>query len=277
MRFQVQKMAFVAMTLTAQTLWAQQGSSTSKAVAPAPKEPAFSGSFTVDRGTSLIDWQDGTRQDSLDLGAELGFKFNPTYSGRVILAYSHDLNDSEAHGFADTTFVFSRKGWSLSKSWELKPSLIEIFPTSDDSAKVQNLLFGTGAGIGLGLKPEAVPGLSFGVSVNLIKLIHQYTTKTDDTPNKEYSSKQAMTLGYSVGDFSMGLALAHRDGVSYFGVTSESFEHAESLSYQASENIGINLAHSLAGPVYKANSRDSNVSLWNEDASMVSLGLKVGF
>lgn len=246
-------------------------------ISQAPQK-RWSAMGALSRSTSLYDHQDSSRRDSADIFARLSLRVTDEWTASTAISHSSDLNYTEYTGFGDVSLSIGRRGMPLGEMMTWAPNFSGTFPTSKNSQIHQNLLFAGGASLSISMKPDVLPaGLSLGFGIGLTRLVHQYEESTTGRVNTQWSSRQSVSIGYSLGRFSLSGQVGHRNTISYQGTLRESFDHSQDLSYQASNNLSVSVGHSLAGSVYRPNGQDTNLSLINEQDSTVYGSLTVTY
>jgi hypothetical protein len=101
---------------------------------PAPVE-IFSGFIQGQRATSLYDFQDGTKSDTMDytfrLAAKLGA--NSKYTVKLTAIYSDDLHANGASDWADTALSIGRAPAPVGRYLLMAPAAVVGFATSKES------------------------------------------------------------------------------------------------------------------------------------------------
>lgn len=268
---------------SANTQTAKASTSTTAPVKPkaaAPSTPDFHIAASISRSTSLIDFQDGSRSDSMDYMVNPSLKVSyGTYS--TVLAYSQDLRneyDKRASDWADVplTFAFNPTRWKMNDSFNARItySLTATIPNSQTSVKKDQLQTALSGKIGFALTPAA-DGFSMSVGITAGRNFHAYEEDINGSVLNQYSSNQSLGLGYSIGDWSVSADFINRSRWTYKGNSKSAFEISEEIGYSINDNFSAAIGHSNAGATLKANGSDSNIEMFNENTSMVygTLGL----
>ncbi|MEQ1721970.1 MAG: hypothetical protein ABL930_02260 [Pseudobdellovibrio sp.] len=256
--------------------------SNTKVTKPAPvaTTPDFNISVSISRSTSLIDFQDGTRSDSMDYSVSPSLKVSfGTFS--TVLAYSQNLRDEYTKTASDwsdipVSFSFNSTKFKLTdeQNARISYSLTAVIPNSQYSVKKDQLQTSLSGKIGFSVAPIG-DGFSYGVGVSLGRNFHAYEEDINGSVLNQYSSNQSLSLGYGMGDWSIGADFINRTRLTYKGNTKSSFEISEELGYSVSEHFSVAIGHSNGGSTLKPNGTDSNIDIYNENNSTVygSLGL----
>lgn len=236
-----------------------------------------SGGFQIARSTSLYDFQDGTRKDSLDTELRIDLNFWPYPSSlRIVGGYSRDLRNETSSDFADTSFSL-RRTYAVGETLSLSPSVTAIAPTSKESQIVNNSNGALRAGAALGHTSARLIGWEAGLSLSAGQNFHQYDTATTGRPLSKYTFNQTVSTSYTYKKVGVSGSFSHKNGWSYEGTLRESFEHTEELGWQISRMFSAALGHTNGGSIFKANAQDNNIELISENSSLVYGALTVGF
>lgn len=251
--------------------------------APAPvvrksEEKTWNLMGNLSRATSMKDFHDDTRKDSVDFTGRVGLKLDD-YSASSFFAYSKNLKEgADDSDWIDTVFSVSRKAWVIANTIKLTPSLIMIAPTSKDSRERQNLMGGIGPGLGFGFDKGILPeGLVLRASVNVLRLVHAYEEAQDGAVNTQWTSAQMLGMSYDYKSVGFSIDFVHRNGLTYQGSLKEKFEHIEELYYNATPNVALAVGHALFGAALKADGETSNYAVTNERDSLVYAGLTITY
>lgn len=245
---------------------------------------AFKATVEVSRSTSLYDFQDGSRSDSLDL---LFYPILKTPVGTFSLkeTYSKNLNNDAdtANGFSDATvtYGFGAKDWEWSTPYVLtmSPSISVVIPVSDLSIKKNQLQTAIAGGLTFGIRPDGLAAEKAGswnvaLAVTAGRSFHTYEEDINGSVLNKYSSNQALSLGYSISNWSFGLYYTNRSRWTYQGNIKQSFVLSQVISYSFNDNFYATVGHSNdAGSVLKANGFESNIQIIDENNSGVYLTL----
>lgn len=246
---------------------------TSAVVMQAPKKESriWSGFFNMSRSMNAIDQEDGNRLDGMDYMARLNLRINKDYAIRAQGGYSQDLKDSQNNDFSDTSVSFVRSAMPVGKTFLMNYRINSGLPTSKDSRIRQNLMGSLSGAVSFIVNPKRLqPGVDISASLSVGRNFHQYETALDGRVNTEWSSSQALSLGYN---FSFGLSLtadfSHRNTWSYQNVMRDSFALSQEIGYQMNSSIAIAAGHSNSGSTLKPNGQDTNVQFFDDNSSIV--------
>ncbi len=248
----------------------------------------FSATVEVSRGTSLYDFKDGSRSDSLDLlfvpvlKTPIGnFLVKETYSKNL-----HDDNDTKA-GFSDAavSYGFGAKDWQWSPTYVLTmaPAITVIVPISELSIKKNQLQTAISGGLTFGIRPDGLGAKEAGawnvaIAATAGRSFHAYEEDINGAVLNKYSSNQTLSVGYTISDFSFSFDYTNRSRWTYQGSIKQSFVTAQEISYAVNDHFYTTIGHSNdAASVLKANGFESNVQIVDENNSGVYLTLGSSF
>ena len=249
-------------------------------------ESKFSAAIVLVRGSSLYDFQDGSKKDSMD------YLFIPSYkmaigsvSAKII--YSQDLrNDSpEASGLNDGTITFVKSPikweWSSPYILTLTPTLTAVVPLSKNSIQRDQLQTAIIAGVSFGIIPDGIAkdnGWSLAIGFTAGRNFHQYQESLDGSVVlNRYSSNQTLNLGYAYKDFNVGIEYVHKSRFTYLNNTKDSFELSQEIGYSINDNLSAAIGHSNTGAGLKADGSEANFNVINENDSTVYAQLGISF
>ncbi|KYG66017.1 hypothetical protein AZI86_02815 [Bdellovibrio bacteriovorus] len=239
----------------------------------------WSGYINASRSSSLVDFQDGTRQESADYLTRFSYKFTETYGMRLQGGYSQDMRYSENSDFADTSLSLTRTPGKVGSSLLLGYRVSAVAPTSKDSYKRQSLQTALSTTLVGMINPERlVPSLEISGSVSLGRNIHQFETALDGRVNNQYSSAQALSISYG---FKYGISISgefvHKNAWSYQNVMRDSFEMSQELGFEINPSFAVAVGHTNSGSSLRPNGNDSNVQIIDEKTSILYGSLTATF
>lgn len=258
--------------------------STSLSAAPSSQSPPkkeeknWQIPIEISRSTSLVDHQDGTRVDSLDIQIAPQYKFDFGVWSSVI-GYSKDLHDQEGteSDFTDIPTSLSITPYTTKLTPELNFKINNrftlILPASKNSSKKDELITSTILGISFNLidLPKSSEDFSWraGLGLTLGRNFHHYEEDINGQVLNQYSSNQTLNLALSYFDFELSVDYAHRVRWSYYGTVKEYFSISEELNYSFNNLLSFGIGHTNEGSALKPNGYESNFSLFNENDSTV--------
>lgn len=251
----------------------------------------FSGLFVVSRNRSMIDFEDGSREDGMD------YLFNPAlttsfgkFSAKI--AYSQNLHDDPetnsktASDWADVpvTFAFKPYSWLWTPPYVLSvtPTITAAVPISKVSTKRDMLQTAVSGGVSFAITPDGIApkkdgAWSLAVGVTAGRAFHTYEENIVGTVLNKYSSNQTLNLGYSYKSFSVSTEYIHKTRWTYQGNVRDSFELSEEIGYDINDNYSVALGHTNTGAGLKEDASTSNFKIVNENDSTIYVQMGVSF
>jgi hypothetical protein len=230
--------------------------------------PPFSILVTGSHSVSLYDYQDGTRKETND------FEFMPSYQwlGNVTSLYgtfSQDVRDSEKTDIGDLNLIQKIRPFDFSRI-KLIPAVTAVLPEAKESRELYNLEGAFAAKLTAAIQEKLlIPGFSFAVAGSFARNAHRYETAMDGSQNSQYTSRQSVYSGYEYKLLTINVEFHHINKWTYAGGMKESFEHTEEVGVNAGDHYNFALGHTNAGTALKANARDSNIQLVDDNNSLV--------
>ncbi|MFV3408457.1 hypothetical protein ACNH6C_07605 [Bdellovibrio bacteriovorus] len=275
-------LGFLISALMAAPALANNASVTSAtSVMQAPKKDGrrWSGFINSSYSTNMIDYEDGTRGESMDYMARFNLKLNNTFTARVQGGYAQDLKDSQNDSFSNTTFSVNRTPFEVGKRLSMNYRVGMVAPTSKDAQKRQNMITALTAGTTFIVNPDyLISGLDITATLGFNRNFHQYETALDGSVNTEYSSNQGLSFAYSFANgISLSADFVHMNTWSYQRVMRDSFDFSQEIGYEINPTFSIAMGHTNSGSTLKPNGTDSNIDLMDEDTSIVYGSVTVVF
>jgi len=242
-----------------------------------PPKKKFSGNVNIARGRSMVDFQDGSRAEVLEIATKLKYGFGPNYKSSLLVVYGQNPKTQEGD-WVDPQFTLSRKEFQMGTKLTFSPGMLLDFPASKDARLRQELQGAAGISGRLGFQPNVlIKGLDLYFSTTLVRKFHRYQTATDGSVNTAYSSLQKLATTYTMGKFSLTGIFYHSNSLTYENGLKESFQHIEEIGYDFTSNINLALGHTNSGPALKANGQDNNILITNDNSSVVYVSTTISF
>lgn len=247
---------------------------TTKPVKKAASSPTYGVFALLSRSTSLVDFQDGTRADNMDILLSPSVKLS---AGRLsaVMTYSQNLRDDSSqteNDFGDipVTFAFKAKplGGYGNYDTSLAYSITAIAPVSKISTKKDQLQTSLSGKVSWSLGPKE-DGVSLLTSLSAGRNFHAYEEDINGNVLNQYSSNQQIKVGYVIGNWSVSADFIHKSRWTYKGNIKGAFELTEEIEYAINKNYAVALGHTNAGSVLKPNGTDTNIDLYNENNSVI--------
>lgn len=258
-------------------------STTTVATPAAPKAPSdFHLGMEISRSTNLIDFQDGTRNDSLDYALSPSIK---TSFGTFLtsLTYSQNLRDQysrTASDWGDVPLIFSFKPtvWKLlDRDAKFSYSITVALPLSQYSVKKDQLQTALSGKVGFSLSPAGGTGFAYTAGLSLGRNIHAFEEDINGSVLNQYSSNQNIGIIYTYENWSFSTGFVNRTRLTYKNSVKSSFEINGEVGYSINSGISLAVGHTNAGSTLKANGTDSNIDLINENNSTVYATLGISY
>jgi len=247
----------------------------------------LSGQFQVSRSTNLVDFQDGTRSDSIEFLLAPSLK-TPIGNFSLKQSYAENIKDSEdtANGFSDTSVSYNRGSydwaWSSPYILTMTPSVSVVVPISQVSVKKNQLQGAVSAGLSFGIKPDQLVqadgtwSLMMGLTAG--RSFHAYEQDINGAVLNRYSSNQTLAVGYSIGDWRFSVQLLNRLRWTYQGnLKTPSFVASQEIGYSINDHFNLAVGHTNEASAMKDNGVDSNYNLVDEKTSTVYGTIGVAF
>lgn len=251
---------------------------TKKITSPQAKEEEkkkLNASITIAPTTNAVDYQDGSRADSLDSLIILGYDFGVVRLGSLFIL-SQDLRSQELN-VADPQVTGTFQPLNPDSAFLISPYVLTTIPVSKE-ARMQTLQGALGAGLKFGFGPQVfVKELKIGGSISFTRNFYEYDISSTGKVNTEYNSTQKISAEYAMGDFFVSAIFFNINGLTPSGALKQKFIHGEEFGYNFSEHFAIALGHQNAGPGLKPNQMDSNIDFFNERSSQVYLGVTYAY
>lgn len=251
-----------------------------------PPPYSVSGSVEMMRSSSLYDLKNGSKYEGMDYMLGLGYSMPVgVLSTRFSVTQVVSPTDEDSTILNDGNVAYMHSGFKLmneprSVSIKFTPSVTAVVPMSDQSKRVDQLQtaiivagsFGFRAG-----EETSLHGLSLGTSISFGQNFHKFESTNDGKILNKNSSSQAVSLAYAIKNLTMSLSYANKIRWPYAGEATTSFELTEGISYSFLKAWNVSLGHTNSGATLKPNGYDSNISLANDDTSIVFFGVGYGF
>lgn len=232
---------------------------------------------------------DQAAESSVIVSPSFELSENYTFSVLGILAKEHTSEDQRLI-FANTRLSVSRKALPVYEFISFAPVVSLIAPTnrfSVESDRFQGALR-TGGNLNFDFKKTALP-VTASLGLMYVRNFHEFTLNAKGSPNIRETLTPSLSLGLGFAEgkgkegkgkgkvFELRFSSAFVSAWSYRGVVQNRFEMAQALAYRATEKINLYVGHSNAGRAFKANGRESNMALFDKNASTVQAGTEFNF
>lgn len=268
---------FIFIMVAAISAEAAMNKSKTKKIQAQTTTTGFSGSVNIAQYGSMIDYQDGTRSDSLDTTVSFAYAFSEKYKLGSLFYYSYNLKKEDGD-WDELLLNFTRAPVPLYSRMQVSPALLGSVPMSKDATLRQEFKGGIGSGLRFSFLPNTfVGGLDFKFSISLFRNFFAAETATDGKPNSEYSSIQKITAMHTYKNLNSSITFIHLNSLTYQNNIKESFMHFEELSYDFTPAFSLSAGHANIGSALKPNGQDSNILLINENSSLLYVSSRFNF
>lgn len=229
---------------------------------------------TLEYASNLRKNSSPDKDDSFSLQLEPVYNFSKKSNLSLRMDMIQKLNDEKKSSISNTLLVYTPTTITLSREVQFKPK-ISMTLSTDETLRNEQSYQGT-----VSLRPvfeyvpTKIPGLILATTVYLNRNLHEYKTKSDYSPNIEYSVRNHFEVGYSWNEkWSIALANDYVRSWTYGGYAREAFYFAQSLNYEFLKEWLVSLSHENEGSVRGPNNNGENVEIFNEKSSYVSMGV----
>ncbi|MES3038524.1 MAG: hypothetical protein V4736_11520 [Bdellovibrionota bacterium] len=174
--------------------------------------------------------------------------------------------------FADSSLTLSLKGFKLSPTFSTVHFLAGVVPTSEKSQQDDKLK--GAASLTNRIVGEFAIG-TYSYSLGFRRNVHEFEVSRDGKPTiKQTLSHRLLGETKLFGSkFSFAHDLTYRNGWTYNDSQRQSFTFGLDLAYAATEKFSTYIGTTNEGSALRANGRDSNLELYNENTSVLRAGL----
>lgn len=250
------------------------------------KSNSFSIQGQISQSRNLIDFQDGTREDSTETvllpaySTKLG-----KFSAKIIYADNQTNSGDTLNGFQDTTLTYSYPSmdwdWKTPYILVLSPGFTLVAPTSRIAQKQTQLRTATIFSLSLGVRPDEILSTehSWGFLLGLTAGRNFYAFEEDINGKvlNQYSSNQTIAISYAYSDWSAVIELINRSRLTFKNNVRQTFIANQELAYAVNKNLSVSIGHTNEASAMKANAIDSNLNFIDEKTSTVFATLGVSY
>lgn len=248
-------------------------SSAQASIPPVESASIVSGKFSLENSQNL--YNDVNKINSTELTLWPTFKLGES-SLSILVSISQDhqgVQNSTLSNTAVTWTLPSVKDLAGGLKWA--PSLSATLPTDREAYKNNRLQGGLAVISTLGKSKEtsSIP-LDMAWSIRLGRNIHEFNLSAEGEPLVEYSLRNRLSFEYYFTDaVTVSLLSDYLLGRTYGGVIRPKFANALDLNLEVIKNWVVNMGVSTDGDALKYNGTDSNIELFNENTSVLRLGI----
>lgn len=259
------------MAQTASTAAASNSSSIKKTDAISKQDKRFFLEVGLEKSSNLRS------EDSRDLDASTGIALSPSWeiSKRFTLTGKVGVDKQEVGPkdtlISDSTLGLNIKGYKFNQNFSMLHILSGLIPTSKKSQEVDHLQ--SAVSLGNRLVLDSRYG-KFSYTLGMRRNFHEFVLNVDDSPNLEYILSHRILMDVPlIGDFSLSGDFIYRNAWTYRNFERQSFSFAVDLGYAVTETFSVYVGTTNEGSALKANGKDSNLDLYNENSSVIRAGV----
>jgi hypothetical protein len=270
--------------------WAANASvSKSKVIAPinqslsasqrvvAPVEEKFSGNVSFAYSGNSYEENDPGASRSYGIESTLSYKLSEFWSVTSIIGGEKELVGRQEIHMSNTPIKLSYKRFVLLDVFKVENRLTATLPTNDEIARDTSYRGGVNLGSDFKHEFKAIPVdfvYGFGVTRNL----HGYELDREGSPNIEYSIIHSIALvGHLGKKVNLLGAMSVKNGKTYVGAEKTTFLGKAGVEVEVTKSFSAGVEINNEGDALKADGRESNISLYNENTTVLGAGLSYNF
>lgn len=174
--------------------------------------------------------------------------------------------------FTNGRLALTRKPISLAKGLNLSPRVSARLPFNDRSIRADSFMTGFTAdgALALDLAEHNLIPLTITGKVSATRNLHLFSTSTTGISNSAWEMSEGLSLEFAIGSrvtlFGTG-TVSHT--WSYAGAPRSIFEFGEGVQVEVAQGLSVLVGHTNSGNTLRANGMDSNIALFDPNASSV--------
>jgi hypothetical protein len=255
-------------------------SSSSLLTSPVKKKAVvFSVLAEVDQTKSLVTHNDGGDLSSLDYAIYPMFSFSELVRLKFGLEGTQNQRDSEKSQLNSAFTNLSTAPLAVSDFFDWSPSVSLSIPVNKDQIDRKSLQASSSLGATVMINQDQLPSnISTGIMFLFGKYFYEYTTTTAGEINTDYSMRQVLYGNVQITKWlSLYGELHHIWQADFNGNGTDGFDSKEEIAISPDVNWSFLVGHTNGGSVFKADGMSNNISLINENSSMMYLGVRAKF
>ncbi len=247
----------------------------SKILTPAQslRSPAASGAiqFGTSISTSLHEMDDYRKRTSSNFDIRPVIKLENGLRISSSLSFTKDLENERELTLNDSYLAFS-KGISFDNGMNLGTSVAIGLPISEYSRYESTLESSI----------KITPNLNYsykkfnaGLGLSFTQNKHASEVSASGSSNSQTIYTTFGDVGLSFSDqISVSASASYTKSYTYQKNERDSYSIEQSLSYSPNAAFGLSIGHAIGGNVLSVNGRDSNIEIFNSDASSVFMSVR---
>lgn len=231
----------------------------------------ISGKIALENGQNL--YQDYNQINATELTLWPSFKLGENTSLSMLAVVSQDHVHARNTSLSNTSLNLSLAKFHLANDFTWSPSLSAALPTDEGMRKSDSFQGSVGAGSLFVRKKEGSP-LEFAWALAVVRNIHEYNLSAEGGALLEYTLKNRIVLEYFWTErWSTSWVSDYIVGSTYGQNTKTKFANALDLNFEFAKNWIANAGVSTDGDAKKYDGVQSNFSFFNENTSVLRLGV----
>lgn len=195
---------------------------------------------------------------------------NLKLAGLIVYTRDHE-NREEPNTVSNSKLILSSTPIELARNLKLRPAAALRLPTNREAREDDRLTTGFGIEPSLSLETGRLTSV---YRLALTKNIHQETLDRNGSPNISWSYSNLVKLSYKLTErVSVTGSGEYIASKTYRNFDRTKFDLSEEINIDAGEGFSIDLGHSNGGDAMKPNLQDSNVAFYNDEGSVIYLGV----
>ncbi|MGE0634245.1 MAG: hypothetical protein AB7O96_17655 [Pseudobdellovibrionaceae bacterium] len=245
---------------------------TNIAIPKKPEEKLFSSIISLSSSSNMYKEESPDRESSVDLLLLPSLKISQDASLTLKTIATQTAKQDEKVSFSNTSLTLGLAG----PKWEHRNlstgfSFAGIAPTNTESREKDSFRGGASLGTKLVWAPAPVT-LAYAIAGT--RNFHEYTLSSEGSPNIQYSVTQSLNAELTLGQWGLSAEGLYRYSWTYRNFSRQSYASSFGISYAFNDSwsVSTGVENSL-GPLFKANGRDTNIRVFDQNQSQINLGL----
>lgn len=248
-------------------------SGTSTAEAPEAEKKIFGFQISMTGSGSLHSLADSDRVASLVWTVAPTLRVSDVHRLTLGMGVVHDFRAFEdATALTNGRLGLWRTPYTLAQGVTLMPRISARLPFNDRSLRSDSLVTSLQADARLGIDLSDRTGLPLSVlgTLSFARNLHTFSTSTSGASNSAWEMSEGLTLDLALGaKVSVFGSATFSHTWSYEGSPRSQFEFGEGVQVEVSQGVWVVVGHTNSGNTLRANGQDSNIALFDPNASSV--------
>ncbi|HEX4924815.1 MAG TPA: hypothetical protein VFV50_12045 [Bdellovibrionales bacterium] len=215
---------------------------------------------------------DPSKQTATELWVGPSVKLSEKLKLAGLAVYTRDFeNREEPNTITNTKISLSYAAIPLSRILSLAPLVAVRLPTNREAREDDRLQGGLAAEASLALETGRASGL---YRLAISRNIHEQVLDRNGSPNIEWNYSNLLKGSYKLTNrVSATLGGEYIISRTYRNFQRQKFDLSEEINIDAGQGFSIDIGHSNSGDALRPNLRDSNIKLFDDEDSVIYLGL----